>query len=463
MLLLSAALLVAGGKLLALPFFAYCSGGVLFSVFLTYSLVMCALAMFCAAILPSVRVANMAGFVLFVLGLASQVPLVLEDATAYSIYDPTQNSQATVAMAMAFPPMAFAKTVADISFQTSPTTVWDRALRKEVVQPPEGYSWQNLRHGGSYSTEMHGGSCKTSYVLPAASAAGKDVDGAGVGELFSIVTDMSDLTNATTIVNCTGQYHVPKTHEALDAMGVTALLLWFVGWYCAHVTSGGHTAVKPIYFCLLPSFWRGHDSTPPSERKPSDQAAAGTAAGTSSTGLHPDVAAADEAAWRKLPAVGGGLLVKGLRKEFNGENPMEALLLPMVPMEAMRGRCSAFLRQLHRTLCFVGLPSVNRPERHSLSRSLLQLALFFCAVLAVLLVIAGTEVKEHWLLWRIGIGEGKRDHLMMLPPPHTIRFHEQMRLASRLNSAETHCRTPSLTPSLTLSLIPLFHRSQRCR
>jgi hypothetical protein len=119
-LLLSTALLVLVGKLLSLDFFVHCSGGVLFSVFATYSLVICALAMFTASALSTVRVANMVGFVLFVLGLASQVPLMLDDTTAYSLYDPSAHSASSIHLAMAFPPMAFAKAVADIRSYAPP-------------------------------------------------------------------------------------------------------------------------------------------------------------------------------------------------------------------------------------------------------------------------------------------------------------------------------------------------------
>lgn len=68
-----------------LDIFTYTDNSVLFVLFFTYMLVMCALAMCCASLIGTVRVANMVGFLLFCIGLSVLVPMVMEEETAYSM------------------------------------------------------------------------------------------------------------------------------------------------------------------------------------------------------------------------------------------------------------------------------------------------------------------------------------------------------------------------------------------
>jgi hypothetical protein len=231
----------------------------------------------------------------------------------------------------------------------------------------------------------------------------------GMGEVIGVVEEIGNIDNATTITNCTGQYHVPPTREALDAMGVMSLLLWMACWYCSHVSSGGHTAPKPLHFFLLPSFWRGRDTRHLFLAGAAPDGGNGQTSldGASNSGGDPDVLAAERLAWKLQPQEGGGLLLRGLRKEFNGKSTLEALLLPLLPNDSWRRSCSVRLRRLHLSCLGVGLPSIERPAQRSVTRALVQSGLLLFVVLGLSLIISGTQLQSPWL-WRIGIGEGRR-------------------------------------------------------
>lgn len=152
-MLASTLLLYAGGMAADLRFFTNTAPGPLLLGFYAYAMAMVGFACALAAVVPRVRTANIVSFLLFAFGLILQVVLSLGGSyLSYIFYDPFSFSSAGRNAILLYPPLRFAKLVADVTTNTAGVSVvagntsnviYGSFTWADYVNGNSNYTWAN--------------------------------------------------------------------------------------------------------------------------------------------------------------------------------------------------------------------------------------------------------------------------------------------------------------------------------
>ena len=206
-----------------LPMFVRTDGDLLFTIFLTYTLSMTALAFLCASVVHRVRVAAMLALIFLLAGAMVAALCNSPDANPipYMWWEPWWPNHLTEFLSITvLTPLNLCKIISDLTIKTTATVSLNTTSNKVEWSGGSDFTWD-------------------------------DMTGWRQDRIASITYDSNNPNHHRNMT----EFQPPPTQQALDYLTGALFFFFLLAWYFNQILPGPNARPAPLWFPVLPSYW----------------------------------------------------------------------------------------------------------------------------------------------------------------------------------------------------------------